>query len=85
MNRRYTSQFQYGIAYTWSKAMGLGGHDRDNLPVYRDVRGYLYGKTPFDQTHMFVANYMWSMPNAQIFANNPAARPSSITGRWPAS
>ncbi len=74
LNRRYTSKFQYGIAYTWSKAMGLGDHDRDNLPVYRDVRGYLYGKTEFDQTHMFVANYLWSLPNARIFANNPAAR-----------
>ncbi len=74
VNRRYTSSFQYGIAYTWSKAMGLGNGDRDALPIYRSARGYLYGKTGFDQTHMFVANYLWSLPNARIFADNPAGR-----------
>ena len=74
VNRRYTSSFQYGIAYTWSKAMGLGNGDRDALPIYRSVRGYLYGKTGFDQTHMFVANYLWSLPNANVFANSSASR-----------
>ena len=74
LNRRYTSNFQYGIAYTWSKSMGLGDHDRDSLPMYRSANGYLYGKLEFDQTHMFVANYLWSLPNARIFADNPAGK-----------
>ena len=74
LNRRYTSKFQYGIAYTWSKAMGLGDHDRDSLPMFRSARGYLYGKTEFDQTHMFVANYLWSLPNARAFGGNAAGR-----------
>ncbi len=74
VNRRFTSSFQYGIAYTWSKSMGLGNGDRDTLPIYRSTRGYLYGKTGFDQTHMFVANYLWSLPNARMFDGSPASR-----------
>ena len=80
LNRRYTGNFQYGIAYTWSKSMGLGDHDRDSLPQYRAAREYLYGKLEFDQTHMFVANYLWSLPNARVFADNPAA--AAVFHNW---
>ena len=74
LNRRYTSNFQYGVAYTWSKSMGLGDHDRDSLPQFRPAREYLYGKLEFDQTHMMVVNYLWSLPNATMFADNVAAK-----------
>ena len=80
LNRRYTRNFQYGVAYTWSKAMGLGDHDRDWVPQFRGAREYLYGKLEFDQTHMFVANYLWSLPNARVFADNPAAE--AIFHNW---
>ncbi len=74
LNRRYTSNFQYGVAYTWSKSMGLGDHDRDSLPQFRGAREYLYGKLDFDQTHMLVLNYLWTVPNANAFANSAAGR-----------
>ena len=74
LNRRYTSNIQYGVAYTWSKSMGLGDHDRDSLPQFRGAREYLYGKLEFDQTHMLVVNYLWSLPNANVFANSAAGR-----------
>jgi hypothetical protein len=78
INRRYTSGLQFGIAYTWSKAMGLAGAGSDGdgsfLPLYTNYRTYLYGKVNNDQTHVFVFNYLWSLPNAQIFANNAVAK-----------
>ncbi len=74
LNKRFSSGLQYGVAYTWSKAMGLGGGDRDGLPIYRDTRSYLYGKTPFDQTHMLVINYLYNLPNAQVFAKSAVGR-----------
>ena len=42
--------------------------------MYRDTRAYLYGKTSFDQTHMLVINYLWSLPNATVFASNGFAK-----------
>jgi hypothetical protein len=69
-NRRYTKGLQYGVAYTWSKAMGLTNQDGGGLPMFRDYRSYLYGKLGFDQTHMFVANYLYSFPNANALGAN---------------
>lgn len=70
VNRRYARGLQYGIAYTWSKAMGISDNDGGGLPIYRDYRTYLYGKLGYDQTHIFVANYLYSLPNLSVFKDN---------------
>jgi len=74
VNRRYTSRLQYGIAYTWSKAMGISDQDGGGLPMFLNYRDYLYGKLGFDQTHVFVFNYLWSLPNAEMFRGNKVSR-----------
>jgi Carboxypeptidase regulatory-like domain len=73
-NRRYAKGLQYGIAYTWSKAMGISDNDGGGLPIYRDYRTYLYGKLGYDQTHVFVANYLYSLPNLSVFQGNRLSR-----------
>ena len=80
VNRRYTAGLQFGVAYTYSKAMGITDQDGGGLPRYRDYRSYLYGKLGYDQTHIFVANYMWSVPNAGIFRQNRLSR--AIFHNW---
>ncbi|HEV2667444.1 MAG TPA: hypothetical protein VG324_21190, partial [Blastocatellia bacterium] len=40
----------------------------------RDYRTYLYGKLGYDQTHVFVANYLYSLPNLSAFKGNWLAR-----------
>jgi hypothetical protein len=42
--------------------------------MYRGYREYLYGKLGYDQTHVFVANYLWSVPNAAVFGKNSLSR-----------
>lgn len=56
-NRRYSKGLQFGVAYTFSKAM-----DYANLPTYRSFREWSYGKTDFDQTHVMVLNYSYDLP-----------------------
>lgn len=73
-NRRYTKGLQYGVAYTWSKAMGLTNQDGGGLPMFRDYRSYLYGKLGFDQTHVFVANYLYTLPNMKALGANALSR-----------
>ena len=80
LNRRFASGLQYGVAYTWSKAMGVADGDRGSLPIYTGTPSYLYGKTGFDQTHMLVVNYLWSLPNATVFAKNGFAK--AIFHNW---
>ena len=74
VNRRYTSGLQFGAAYTYSKAMGLTNEDGNALPIYRDYRSYLYGKLGFDQTHVLVFNYLYSLPNAKVLGGNTFTR-----------
>lgn len=82
-NRRYTKGFQYGVAYTFSKSMGLTNQDGGGLPIYRDYRSYLYGKLGFDQTHILVLNYLYSLPKVAALGRNKLTR--GIFHNWEAA
>ena len=74
INRRYTAGLQVGLAYTYAKAMGIANQDGDTLPMYTDYRSYLYGKLSFDQTHVLVLNYLYSLPNKDVLGRNKLSR-----------
>jgi len=74
LNRRRAGPLQYGVAYTWSKAMGLSDEDSSTLPNFVDPRVYNYGKLNFDQTHVFVANYSYRLPDVAFANANGFAR-----------
>jgi hypothetical protein len=71
LNRRFSHGFLFGIAYTWSKAMGYGSGDFDQLPMFNSYRSWVYGPVYFDQTQMFMASYVWSLPKASKLLPNP--------------
>jgi hypothetical protein len=62
-NRRFQRGVQFGLAWTWSKAMNLSD-GVSNVPMFRPARVWLYGKAGFDQTHVLVLNYVWDLPKA---------------------
>jgi hypothetical protein len=62
LNRRMGRGLSISVAYTWSKSMAYTDSDGDGVAVYRPIRIWNYGKTGFDQTHIFVANYVWDLP-----------------------
>jgi len=71
LNRRFSHGLLFGLAYTWSKAMGYGSGDYDSLPMYNSYRSWVYGPTYFDQTQMFMASYVWSLPKMSKLLPNP--------------
>lgn len=73
-NRRFTRGFQFGLAYTWSKAMDYTDTDGGGVAVYRPLRVWNYGKAGFDQTHVFVLNYTWDLPRVSRWWNQAVAR-----------
>lgn len=79
LNRR-RGALQYGLAYTWSKAMGLSDEDSSALPMFTNYRTYLYGKLPFDQTHVFVLSYSYRLPDLAFAQNSGVAR--SVFHGW---
>jgi hypothetical protein len=63
VNRRFAAGLQFGIAYTWSKSMGLSSGETGTVARYIDRRVWNYGPLDFDQTHMAVINYLWDLPS----------------------
>jgi hypothetical protein len=62
VNRRYTRGFQYGIAYTYSKAFDYANDDSSDLSFPRPYKAFNYAPSDFDQTHIFTINYIWDVP-----------------------
>jgi len=71
-NRRYIHGVQFGVAYTWSKSMGIGDDDPARVSIYRDVRAWNYAPNSFSQAHNLVINYTWDIPSPRV--NNPILR-----------
>ncbi|MBL8233313.1 MAG: TonB-dependent receptor [Bryobacterales bacterium] len=83
LNRRFNRGLSMGIAYTWSKAMTYSDSDGDGVAVYRPIRVWNYGKAGFDQTHMFILNYVWDLPKGSRFLPNAFGR--AMLDGWQAS
>ncbi|WP_180540564.1 TonB-dependent receptor [Nevskia soli] len=71
-NRRLAHNFQVGLAYTWSKAMGVATGDGDELnPINYKLANY--GPLGFDRTQILVVNYIYNVPavgrNGNVFDN----------------
>lgn len=66
-NRRFTQGLQFGVAYSFSKLLGVGpmqGGDAvdDTINPYFDIRRFDYGILPWDRTHVLSFNYMYELP-----------------------
>jgi hypothetical protein len=62
VNRRFSHGLQYGVAYTWSKAMDYTDSYNGTLATYLSWKVWNYGKAGFDQTHVFVGNWLYDIP-----------------------
>ncbi len=83
LNRRMSATLQFGVAYTWSKAMDLTSGDGGLVPIFRPYRIWNYGKSNYDQTHVFVFHYLWDLPKASTHWNNAFAR--TVFDNWQVS
>jgi hypothetical protein len=84
VNRRFAKGVSYGISYTWSHTLNTGSSEGDGLARYRPWRIWNYGPANFDQTHMFVFNYVWDLPKASKLVEGSAAKLffGSVLDNW---
>jgi hypothetical protein len=61
-NRRYTRGLQFGVAYTFSKTLGIVGDDYSSISPYFSPRKRNYGPLAWHRPHVFVLNYIWDLP-----------------------
>jgi hypothetical protein len=60
MQRRLTHGFAWGLAYTYSKGMGVTTY----TPVVANNDAWNYGRLSSDRTHNLQINYNYDLPNA---------------------
>ena len=71
LNRRYARGLFLGVAYTWSKALGVTSNDGDYVRIDGRTRQLDYGPLAFDRRNTFVTNYIYDFPG--IFHGNSLA------------
>ena len=54
-NRRFARRLQFGVAWTWSKAMDFKDNDTDAVSTLVPLRVWNYGLAGFDRTHVLKA------------------------------
>ena len=64
--RRFVSGLQFGVSWTWSKAMDFNDTDTEAISPLVPVRVWNYGLASFDRTHVFTLNYVWDVPRLPV-------------------
>lgn len=60
-NKRLSRRVEFGINYTWSRALGTADASGDSIHLL-DERKANYGLLAFDRNHVFIANYTIGLP-----------------------
>jgi hypothetical protein len=76
--RRMTNGLQFGVVYTWSKAMAYTDGDQGSVATFVSRREFNYGLATYDRTHIFAANYLWTVPDGRL--KNRALK--AVAGGW---
>lgn len=61
-NRRFAKGLEFGIAWTWSKALDFNDGDFGGITTAAPFRAWNYGLAGFDRTHVVKINYLWTLP-----------------------
>jgi len=64
--RRFANRVQFGLAWTWSKAMGFTDLDTTAITSLTPLRAWNYGLASFDRTHIVKFDWLWDLPKAPI-------------------
>lgn len=70
VNKRFSKGLQFGVSWTWSKALTLVNGNNDAVNPFLNYRMRNYGKASFDRLHNFVLNYVYSVPKTSQVWNN---------------
>ena len=85
LTKNMKNGLQFGVAYTWSKALGISNGDQDEVHPFNYRMGN-YGYLDFDVPHMLVTNFVYDVPKLAArgnFLDNPAGR--QIFNGWQVS
>lgn len=73
-NRRFSRTLQYGVSWTWSKAMDYVDTNTAQVSNLVNPKVWNYGKAGFDRTHVMTIYWMWDLPAGSRAWNHWLAR-----------
>jgi hypothetical protein len=65
-NRRFSRGLQFGLAWTWSKAMDYNSAVGEAVSNLVGRRVWNYGPSAFDRTHVLRVNWLYDVPNVPV-------------------
>lgn len=78
VNRQFASGLTFGLAYTYSKALGVTSGDGDYTRIDSLTRFANYGPLNFDRRQVLAINYVYGIPS--IFRNRNSVLHSLLDG-----
>jgi hypothetical protein len=79
VTRRFSRNLQFGVNWTWSKAMDYVDTDTSAVSTLVSPRVWNYGLAGFDRTHVVNANWLYNIPSAYLGTNRIA---QAVLGHW---
>jgi hypothetical protein len=77
-NRHFTKSLEFGLAWTWSKAMAYNDGDNNEIATLVSPRLWNYGMSSIDRTHVVNVNWLWSLPKSPW--KNPVVK--GVLNEW---
>jgi len=69
LQRRFSKTLTMGAVYTWSKSLTTANSDQDTQDPFNPLLDYRAAS--WDRTHVFAANYVYSLPNVTKHFGGP--------------
>ena len=63
VNRRYIKGLQFGAAYTYARAFGVGDDDPATVSILRPLQEWYYAPLSSNQRHNLTINYTYDLPD----------------------
>ena len=80
VTRRMSHGLQFGLAWTWSKAMAYSDGDQGTVSTAVSRRQFDYGEASYDRTHVVAIHYLYDIPRASRLMNNFVVR--KVLDNW---
>ena len=87
VNRRFSKNLEFGVSYTWSKAMDYADNTGGTgtfgaIAIYQDPRWWNYGLASYDRTNNLVLHWVYSLPKASSLWDNKVLKAVADNWEW---
>jgi hypothetical protein len=80
VTHRFSRGLEFGVAYTWGRAMDFTDSYNGTVARYQNLRAWNYGPAGWDIRNNLVVNYLWNLPKVSHAWNNFFTR--AVLDNW---